>query len=112
MWKAHGHKKFRSDLKWVIPAKKPSRLALIGIVEGRADAGLRQVRPQLLDVLLGEFIAVVRMVQDKLNPVEHHPEPCTMAGFYDGPQVVEQGLYFPPVHVCADRFLEYCLKQA
>ncbi len=80
---------------------------MVGIVEGRADAGLSQVYPQLLDVLLGEFIAVVRMVQDKLNPVEYHPKPCAMGGFYGCPQVVEQGLYFPPVHVCVDRFLEY-----
>lgn len=92
--------------------KMPSRFSVIRFVEGRADAGLSQVPTQLLDVLLGEFIAVVRVVQDKLNPVEHHPESGAMGGFYGGSQVVEQGLYFPPVHVCADRFLEYRLKQA
>jgi hypothetical protein len=66
---------------------------------------------QLFNVLLGAFTAVVRMVQDKLNPIQHHPKPCTMSGLYCCPQVVKQRLYFPPVHVCTDRFLEYCPKQ-
>jgi hypothetical protein len=72
---------------------------------------LGEVLPQLFDVLLGAFIAVVWVVQDKLNLVENHPKTGAMGGFYYGSQVMEQGFNFPPVNICADRLLEYCPKQ-
>jgi hypothetical protein len=69
------------------------------------------VFPQLFDVLLGAFTAMVWMVQDKLNLVERHTKTGAMGWLYYGPQVVKQGLNFPPMNVCADRFLEYYPKQ-
>jgi hypothetical protein len=54
------------------------------------------------------MVRMVRMVQDKLNLVEHHTKTGTMGGFYYGSQVVKQGFYFPPVNICTDRFLRYC----
>lgn len=47
----------------------PSKLTVICFMEGWTDAGLGKMPPQLLDVLLGELIAMVWMVQDKFNAV-------------------------------------------
>jgi len=75
-------------------------------VQRWGDAGRCQILAQLLDVLLGENVAVVGMVQDAFDAVQQNAKPCPMYGFYAGAQMVQQGFDFTPVNVAADRVLE------
>lgn len=62
--------------------RKVLRLARLRFVGGRTDTGMGEVLAQLLDVLFCTFIAMVRMVQDKLNAIEQYPKTGAMGRFY------------------------------
>lgn len=66
---------------------------------------------QQLDVVLRAGRAVVRMVQEELDAVEHDAEARAVTGFDGGTEMVEQGLDLAPVNVGAGRVGEDGVKQ-
>jgi len=76
------------------------------LILGQRDAGVTEEFPQYLDGLLVADVAVVRMVQADLDPVQHDAETGAMRGFDGGAEVVEERLDLPPVDVAAEGILK------
>lgn len=81
------------------------------LVARRRHARVREMLAQQLDVVLRAGRAVVRMVQEEFDAIEHDAEARAMAGFDGGAEMVEQGLDLPPVNVGAWRVGEDGVKQ-
>src|SRR5215470_11294154 len=75
------------------------------VLRGR-DAGMRQVLAQVPDALSIERIAVMRAVEDALDPVQHHADARTRERLDLRAQVTKQGFDLAPVNVRADRVAE------
>lgn len=65
--------------------------------------GMRQVFPQQFDVGFGTGVAVVWMVQEEFDAVEHDAEACAMTTLDSCAEVMQQRFNFAPVNVGANR---------
>ena len=70
-----------------------------------------EMLPQQLDVVLRAGVAVMGVVQKKLDAVDDDAEARTMPGFDDSTHMMQQGFNFAPMDVGADRVGEDGVQQ-
>ena len=81
-------------------------LRLLGFVGRRRDAGVRQMFADQFDVVFRTDIAVVRMVDEKFDPIQYHAEARAVRRFDSGAEMMEQRLYFTPMDIPAGGILK------
>ena len=70
-----------------------------------------KILAQILHILPKQHVAVMRVMQDTLNPVQNDANSRPLERFHLGAQVVQQRFDFAPVDVAADRVLKNAVYQ-